>query len=155
MIMNESGIHTFCLKRKYSYSEIQNIIEQNKCFCCGKDRYELSSYYQITQYKSRGVGNSDESDLRPSSELADADRQPLFPARRSLSANRSFQAEYGFCRNEALSSLHSQRYRSYEPLKTFKLSRCDLTAIRITKAGPTYANDLKCSRNHILSPVTA
>ena len=55
MIMNESGIHTFCLKRKYSYSEIQNIIEQNKCFCCGKDRYELSSYYQITQYKSRGV----------------------------------------------------------------------------------------------------
>ena len=37
MIMNESGIHTFCLKRKYSYSEIQNIIEQNKCFCCGKD----------------------------------------------------------------------------------------------------------------------
>ena len=26
MIMNESGIHTFCLKRKYSYSEIQNII---------------------------------------------------------------------------------------------------------------------------------
>ena len=54
MIMNESGIHTFCLKRKYSYSEIQNIIEQNKCFCCGKDRYALSSYYQITQYKSRG-----------------------------------------------------------------------------------------------------
>ena len=37
MIMNESGIHTFCLKRKYSYSEIQNIIEQNKCFCCGKE----------------------------------------------------------------------------------------------------------------------
>lgn len=28
MIMNESGIHTFCLKRKHSYSEIQNIIEQ-------------------------------------------------------------------------------------------------------------------------------
>ena len=55
MIMNESGIHTICLKRKYSYSKIQNIIEQSKCFCCGKDRYELSSYYQITQYKSRGV----------------------------------------------------------------------------------------------------
>ena len=91
MITNEYGIHTFSLKRKLSYSEIQNIIEQNKCFCCNKGKYNLSFYYQITQYKSQGV------------ELADADRQSLFPACRSLSANQSFQAEYGFCRNEALS----------------------------------------------------
>ena len=110
MIMNESGIHTFCLKRKYSYSEIQNIIEQNKCFCCGKDRYELSSYYQITQYKSRGV------EIQMS---------------QTLSANRSFQAEYGFCRNEALSSLHSQRYRSIRTAQDFQAvsMRSDLQSV--------------------------
>ena len=49
MITNEYGIHTFSLKRKFSYSEIQNSIEQNRCFCCNKGKYNLSFYYQITQ----------------------------------------------------------------------------------------------------------
>ena len=55
MIMNESGIHTFCLKRKYSYSEIQNIIEQNECIRTGDGKLGLSSYYQMPQFKYIGV----------------------------------------------------------------------------------------------------
>ena len=101
MIMNESGIHTFCLKRKYSYSEIQNIIEQNKCFCCGKDRYELSSYYQITQYKSRGVEiqMSQTFGSRPSWLTLIINPSSC----RSLSADTAVSAPYGFFRDEALS----------------------------------------------------
>ena len=106
MIMNESGIHTFCLKRKYSYSEIQNIIEQNKCFCCGKDRYELSSYYQITQYKSRGV---------------EIQMSQTFVSRPSFKRNMNF-AGMKLLLHYILKDIGVS-----ESLKTFKLSRCDLT----------------------------
>ena len=127
MIMNESGIHTFCLKRKYSYSEIQNIIEQNKCFCCGKDRYALSSYYQITQYKSRGVEiqMSQTFGSRPSwltlivnpSSLLAGHYQPTDLFKRNMDfAGMKLFLHY-ILKDIGVS----------EPLKTFKLSRCDLT----------------------------
>ena len=47
MIRNEYGIHTFSLKLRCKYAEIQNIIEQNECICTGKGKYGLSPYYQL------------------------------------------------------------------------------------------------------------
>ena len=55
MITNEYGIHTFSLKLQCKYSEIQNIIEQNKCIRTGKGKLGLSSYYQMPQFKDIGV----------------------------------------------------------------------------------------------------
>ncbi|RGC56125.1 hypothetical protein DXA92_09735 [Agathobaculum butyriciproducens] len=55
MITNEYGIHTFALKLRCKYSEIQNIIEQNECIRTGKGKLGLSPYYQMPQFKDVGV----------------------------------------------------------------------------------------------------
>lgn len=55
MITNEYGIHTFALKLRCKYSEIQNIIEQNECIHISKGKLGLSPYYQIVRYKPIGV----------------------------------------------------------------------------------------------------
>lgn len=127
MIMNESGIHTFCLKRKYSYSEIQNIIEQNKCFCCGKDRYELSSYYQITQYKSRGVEIQMSQTFGPRPSWLTLIVNPSSLLAGHYQPTDLFKRNMDFAGMKLFLSYILKDIGVSEPLKTFKLSRCDLT----------------------------
>ena len=127
MIMNESGIHTFCLKRKYSYSEIQNIIEQNKCFCCGKDRYELSSYYQITQYKSRGVEIQMSQTFGPRPSWLTLIVNPSSLLAGHYQPTDLFKRNMDFAGMKLFLHYILKDIGVSEPLKTFKLSRCDLT----------------------------
>ena len=127
MIMNESGIHTFCLKRKYSYSEIQNIIEQNKCFCCGKDRYALSSYYQITQYKSRGVEIQMSQTFGPRPSWLTLIVNPSSLLAGHYQPTDLFKRNMDFAGMKLFLHYILKDIGVSEPLKTFKLSRCDLT----------------------------
>ena len=127
MITNKYGIHTFSLKLQCKYSEIQNIIEQNKCIRTGKGKLGLSSYYQIVRYKPIGVeihlGQSVSRPcwlvliVNPSSLLAgtykptalfQADKESVQQVKHRL---RNILDEIGVDRR----------------LKEFKLSRCDLT----------------------------
>ena len=50
-----NGIHTFSLKVRSSYSEIQNIITANTCIRITKDKFGLNNNYCIPTYKSTGV----------------------------------------------------------------------------------------------------
>ena len=127
MIRKEYGIHTFSLKVRLKYSEIQNVVEQNECVCIGKGKYGLSPYYQMVRYKPIGVEIHLSQSLsrpcwltlivNPSSLLADtyeptalfqADEEPVRQVKRRL---RNILDEIGVDRR----------------LKEFKLSRCDLT----------------------------
>ena len=51
----ETGIHTFSLNLKSSYSEIQNIITENEHFHTNNDAFYLQNCYKITTYKGIGV----------------------------------------------------------------------------------------------------
>lgn len=127
MITNEYGIHTFSLKRKFSYSEIQNIIEQNQCFCCNKDKYGLSFYYQITHYKSLGV------EIQLSQSLCSRPSWLTLIVNPSSLLAGQYQPTKLFTRNMDFPQM--KLFLHYilkdigvsEPLKSFKLSRCDLT----------------------------
>ena len=127
MIMNASGIHTFSLKRKFSYSEIQNIIEQNKCFCCNKGKYNLSFYYQITQYKSLGVEIqlSQSFGARPSWLTLIVNPSSLLAGQ--YQPTQLFKRNMDFARMQLFLRCILDEIGVSEPLKTFKLSRCDLT----------------------------
>lgn len=127
MIRKEYGIHTFSLKLRCKYSEIQNIVEQNECVCTGKGKFGLSPYYQIVRYKSIGVEiHLSQSISRPcwitlivnpSSLLADTyEPTALFQADKE-----SVQQVKHHLRN-ILDKIGVDRR-----LREFKLSRCDLT----------------------------
>ena len=127
MIRKEYGIHTFSLKVRLKYSEIQNIIEQNECICTSKGKYGLSPYYQIVRYKPIGVEvHLSQSVSRPcwltlivnpSSLLADTyEPTALFRA-----DEKSVQQVKHRLRN-ILDEIGVDKR-----LKEFKLSRCDLT----------------------------
>ena len=51
----ETGIHTFSLNLKSSYSEIQNIITENEHFRISNDALYLENRYKIATYKGIGV----------------------------------------------------------------------------------------------------
>lgn len=55
MINKETGIHTFSLNLKSSYSEIQNIITENEHFRTNNDPLYLENCYKIATYKGIGV----------------------------------------------------------------------------------------------------
>ena len=127
MIRKEYGIHTFSLKLRCKYSEIQNIVEQNECVCTGKGKFGLSPYYQIVRYKSIGVEiHLSQSISRPcwitlivnpSSLLADTyEPTALFQADKE-----SVQQVKHHLRN--ILDKIGVDWR----LREFKLSRCDLT----------------------------
>ena len=127
MIMNESGIHTFALKLRCKYSEIQNIIEQNECIRTGKGKLGLSPYYQIVRYKPIGVEIHLSQSVshpcwlvmivNPSSLLAGTyEPTTLFQA-----DEKSVQQVKHRLRN-ILDKIGIDRR-----FKEFKLSRCDLT----------------------------
>lgn len=49
------GIHTFSLKTRSSYSEIQNIRVQNACIHGKRDHFSLNQNFCIADYKDKGV----------------------------------------------------------------------------------------------------
>ena len=49
------GIHTFSLKTRSSYSEIQNIRVQNACIRGKRDHFSLNQNFCIADYKDKGV----------------------------------------------------------------------------------------------------
>lgn len=51
----KDGIHTFSLKIRSSYSEIQNICSQNACIHRKNDIFSLNRYFCIADYKDKGV----------------------------------------------------------------------------------------------------
>ena len=51
----KDGIHTFSLKTRSSYSEIQNIRVQNTCIRGKRDHFSLNQNYFIADYKDKGV----------------------------------------------------------------------------------------------------
>ena len=122
-----NGIHTFSLKVRSSYSEIQNIITANTCIRITKDKFGLNNNYCIPTHKSTGVEILLHQSIahpcwitlivNPSSLLAGAYRpvslyQPDKKSLRKLhKLLRSILDKVGI----------EQR------LKEFKLSRCDLT----------------------------
>ena len=50
-----TGIHTFSLCIKSSYSDIKNILQKNEHITVNKDKYHLNKLYCITKYKKYGV----------------------------------------------------------------------------------------------------
>lgn len=122
-----NGIHTFSLKVRSSYSEIQNIISANTCICLKKDKFGLNNNYCIPTYKSIGVEILLHQSIahpcwitlivNPSSLLA-GQYQPVSlyqPDKKSLHKLRKLLR--GILDKVGI----EQR------LKEFKLSRCDLT----------------------------
>lgn len=54
-IERNDGIHTFSLKTRSSYSEIQNIRVQNACIRGKRDLFSLNQNFCIADYKDKGV----------------------------------------------------------------------------------------------------
>ena len=50
-----TGIHTFSLYIKSSYSDIKNILQKNEYITMNKDKYLLNKLHCITKYKKYGV----------------------------------------------------------------------------------------------------
>ncbi len=50
-----SGMHTFSLSRKSNYTEVQNIISNNKCILKSQDKFCLNRRYNIYTYEKEGV----------------------------------------------------------------------------------------------------
>ena len=127
MITNESGIHTFALKLRCKYSEIQNIIEQNECIRTSKGKLGLSPYYQIPQFKYIGVeiqlGQSVSHPcwliliVNPSSLLAGT-----YEPTALFQADKESVQQIKHRLRDILDQIGVDRR-----LKEFKLSRCDLT----------------------------
>ena len=50
-----TGIHTFSLCIKSSYSDIKNILQKNEYITMNKDKYLLNKLHCIIKYKKYGV----------------------------------------------------------------------------------------------------
>lgn len=123
----ENGIHTFSLKVRSSYSEIQNIITANTCIRITKDKFGLNNNYCIPTYKSTGVEILLHQSIthpcwitlivNPSSLLA-GKYQPVSlyqPAKKSLRKLHKLLRDI------------LDKVGVEQRLKEFRLSRCDLT----------------------------
>ena len=127
MIRKEYGIHTFSLKLRCKYSEIQNIIEQNECIRTSKGNLGLSPYYQMTQFKEIGVEiQLGQSVSHPCWLVLIVNPSSLFAG--TYEPTALFQAD------EKSVQQIKHRLRNIldkigidRRLKEFKLSRCDLT----------------------------
>lgn len=126
----KDGIHTFSLKIRSSYSEIQNICSQNACIHGKSDIFSLNRYSCIADYKDKGVEILLHQSLthpswitlivNPSSLLADAYcPTDLFqPTKAKIK-----QLKHRLC--IILDAIGLDVH-----LKRFRLSRCDLTQDR-------------------------
>lgn len=152
MIQAEYGIHTFSLKIRRKYSELQNIVEQNECICTSSDKYGLSRYYQITQYKAVGVEILLSQSIsrpcwltlivNPSSLLADS-----YEPTALFRANGCSVQKVKHCLRGILDEIGVE-----ERLKAFKLSRCDLTYNRYYESKRDISERLEIFWKSLLIP---
>ena len=122
-----NGIHTFSLKVRSSYSEIQNIITANACIRLRKEDWGMDNRYCIPSYKGIGVEILLYQSVscpcwitlivNPSSLLA-GKYQPISLYQPTPKGLRKLHKEL----RGVLDKLGIERR-----LKGFKLSRCDLT----------------------------
>lgn len=152
MIEAEYGIHTFSLKSRCKYSEIQNIIEQNECICTNTDKYGLSRYYRITKYKAVGV------EILLSQSLSRPCWLTLIVNPSSLLAG-CYEPTALFRASDSLVQEVKHRLRGILDeigveirLKMFKLSRCDLTCNRYYESRRDIAERLEIFRKSLLIP---
>lgn len=152
MIEAEYGIHTFSLKLRCKYSEIQNIIEQNECICANTDKYGLSRYYRITQYKAAGV------EILLSQSLSRPCWLTLIVNPSSLLAG-CYEPTALFRASDSSVQEVKHRLRGIldeigveKRLKIFKLSRCDLTCNRYYENRRDIAERLEIFRKALLIP---
>lgn len=124
------GIHTFSLKTRSSYSEIQNIRVQNACIHGKHDRFSLNQNFCIADYKDKGVEIILQQSLthpswitlivNPSSLLADA-YCPTDLFRPTKAKIKQLKQRLCVILDAIGLDVH---------LKLFRLSRCDLTQDR-------------------------
>lgn len=124
------GIHTFSLKIRSSYSEIQNIRAQNACIHGKHDRFSLNQNFCIADYKDKGV------EILLHQSLVHPSWITLIVNPSSLLADK-YQPTELFCPTEQIMKQLKTRLRTIldeigldTRLKAFRLSRCDQTRDR-------------------------
>ena len=124
------GIHTFSLKTRSSYSEIQNICAQNACIRGKRDRFSLNQNYFIADYKDKGV------EILLHQTLVHPSWVTLIVNPSSLLADK-YQPTGLFCPTEQTMKQLKARLRAIldeigldTRLKAFRLSRFDQTRDR-------------------------
>lgn len=123
----ENGIHTFSLKVRSSYSEIQNIITANTCIRITKDKFGLNNNYCIPTYKSTGV------EILLHQSIAHPCWITLIVNPSSLLAGKYQPVSLYQPAKKSLRKLHKllrgilDKVGVEQRLKEFRLSRCDLT----------------------------
>ena len=122
-----NGIHTFSLKVRSSYSEIQNIITANTCIRITKDKFGLNNNYCIPTHKSTGV------EILLHQSIAHPCWITLIVNPSSLLAGEYRPVSLYQPDKKSLRKLHKllrsilDKVGIEQRLKEFKLSRCDLT----------------------------
>lgn len=124
----KTGIHTFSIYIKSSYSNIKNILQKNEYITINRDKYHLNNLYCIQNYKKYGVEILLNQSYKrpsfisiivnPSSLLADEYRPTdLFKADSKQIIKQLNQKLYSILENVGIDCKTSQ----------ISLSRCDLT----------------------------
>ena len=126
MINKETGIHTFSLNMKSSYSEIQNIITENEHFRTSNDPLYLENCYKIATYKGICVEMLLRQSLTHSSWI-------------TLIVNPSSLLAGQYCPTE-------------KKLKAFKLSRIDMTENHYHKSKADVMKHLKIFKKSYIMP---
>ena len=124
------GIHTFSLKTRSSYSEIQNIRVQNACIRGKRDLFSLNQNFCIADYKDKGV------EILLHQSLVHPSWITLIVNPSSLLADK-YQPTGLFCPTEQTMQQVKTHLRAIldeigldTRLKAFRLSRCDQTRDR-------------------------
>lgn len=122
-----NGIHTFALKIRCSYSDIQNILSANRCIHAKRDAFGLNNSYAIPTCKAAGV------EVLLHQSLAHPSAITLIVNPSSVLAGEYQPVSLFRPTDKALRKLH-RRLRAIldalgieQRLGQFNLSRCDLT----------------------------
>ena len=152
MMNKETGIHTFSLNLKSSYSEIQNIITENEHFRISNDALYLQNCYKIITYKNIGVEMLLHQSLTHSSWI-------------TLIVNPSSLLAGQYCPTKLFQPTEKEikKVRKHladilldigveKKLKAFKLSRIDLTENHYYKSKADVMKHLKIFKKSYIMP---
>lgn len=126
----KDGIHTFSLKIRSSYSEIQNICSQTACIHRKSDIFSLNRYFCIADYKDKGV------EILLHQSLTHPSWITLIVNPSSLLADAYCPTDLFQPTKAKIKQLKQRLYIILDAigldvlLKRFRLSRCDLTQDR-------------------------
>ena len=149
---HNDGIHTFSLKMRSSYSEIQNICAQNACIRGKHDRFSLNQNFCIADFKDKGV------EILLHQSLVHPSWVTLIVNPSSLLAGE-YQPTGLFCPTEQTMQQVKMRLRIIldeigldTRLKAFRLSRCDQTRDRYYDSAAEVALWLRVFQRSWLMP---